>query len=92
MSIVVQGVTKFYGDQKALDNVTFEVKTGEIVGFLGPNGAGKSTMMKIITGYIPASLGISILLMVFPLKMKILKLKNKSVTCLKIILFILKCT
>jgi ABC-2 type transport system ATP-binding protein len=57
MSIVVQGVTKLYGDQKALDNVTFEVKTGEIVGFLGPNGAGKSTMMKIITGYIPASSG-----------------------------------
>lgn len=57
MSIVVQGVTKLYGAQKALDNVTFEVKTGEIVGFLGPNGAGKSTMMKIITGYIPASSG-----------------------------------
>jgi ABC-2 type transport system ATP-binding protein len=57
MSIVIQGVTKFYGDQKALDNVTFEVKTGEIVGFLGPNGAGKSTMMKIITGFIPASSG-----------------------------------
>ena len=57
MSIVVQGVTKLYGEQKALDNVTFQVKTGEIVGFLGPNGAGKSTMMKIITGYIPASEG-----------------------------------
>jgi ABC-2 type transport system ATP-binding protein len=57
MSIVVQGVTKLYGDQKALDNVTFEVKTGEIVGFLGPNGAGKSTMMKIITGYIPSTSG-----------------------------------
>jgi ABC-2 type transport system ATP-binding protein len=57
MSIVIQGVTKFYGDQKALDNVSFEVKTGEIVGFLGPNGAGKSTMMKIITGFIPASSG-----------------------------------
>jgi ABC-2 type transport system ATP-binding protein len=57
MSIVIQGITKFYGDQKALDNVTFEVKTGEIVGFLGPNGAGKSTMMKIITGFIPASSG-----------------------------------
>ena len=57
MSIVVQGVTKFYGDQKALDNISFEVKTGEIVGFLGPNGAGKSTMMKIITGFIPASSG-----------------------------------
>jgi ABC-2 type transport system ATP-binding protein len=57
MSILVQGVTKFYGEQKALDNVTFEVKTGEIVGFLGPNGAGKSTMMKIITGFIPPSSG-----------------------------------
>ncbi len=57
MSIVVQGVTKYYGEQKALDNVSFEVRTGEIVGFLGPNGAGKSTMMKIITGFIPASEG-----------------------------------
>ncbi len=57
MSIVVKGVTKLYGEQKALDNVSFEVKTGEIVGFLGPNGAGKSTMMKIITGFIPASSG-----------------------------------
>jgi ABC-2 type transport system ATP-binding protein len=57
MSIVVRNVTKLYGAQKALDNVSFEVKTGEIVGFLGPNGAGKSTMMKIITGFIPASSG-----------------------------------
>jgi len=57
MSIAVQNVTKYYGEQKALDNVSFEVNTGEIVGFLGPNGAGKSTMMKIITGFIPASSG-----------------------------------
>jgi gliding motility-associated ABC transporter ATP-binding subunit GldA len=57
MSIVVQGVSKFYGEQKALDQISFEVKTGEIVGFIGPNGAGKSTMMKIITGFIPASSG-----------------------------------
>ena len=57
MSIVIQGVTKLYNEQKALDNVSFEVKTGQIVGFLGPNGAGKSTMMKIITGFIPASEG-----------------------------------
>ncbi len=57
MSIVVKGVTKFYGEQKALDDVSFEVRSGEIVGFLGPNGAGKSTMMKIITGFIPASSG-----------------------------------
>jgi ABC-2 type transport system ATP-binding protein len=58
MSIVVQNVTKLYGEQKALNNVSFEIKTGEIVGFLGPNGAGKSTMMKIITGFIPASSGL----------------------------------
>ena len=57
MSIVVQGVTKLYGEQKALNNISFEVKTGEIVGFIGPNGAGKSTMMKIITGFITASSG-----------------------------------
>ena len=60
MSISVQSVTKLYGEQKALDNVSFEVKTGQIVGFLGPNGAGKSTMMKIITGFIPASFGKSL--------------------------------
>jgi ABC-2 type transport system ATP-binding protein len=57
MSIVVQEVSKLFGQQKALDNVSFQVKTGEIVGFLGPNGAGKSTMMKIITGFIPATSG-----------------------------------
>jgi len=57
MSIIVQGISKLYGEQKALDNVSFEIKSGEIVGFLGPNGAGKSTMMKIITGFIPASSG-----------------------------------
>jgi ABC-2 type transport system ATP-binding protein len=57
MSISAAAVTKLYGEQKALDNVSFEVRTGEIVGFLGPNGAGKSTMMKIITGYIPPSSG-----------------------------------
>ena len=57
MSIVINNITKLYGAQKALDNISFEVKTGEIVGFLGPNGAGKSTLMKIITGFIPATLG-----------------------------------
>jgi ABC-2 type transport system ATP-binding protein len=57
MSIEVQEVTKRYGDQKALDKISFGIKTGEIVGFLGPNGAGKSTMMKIITGFIPATSG-----------------------------------
>ena len=57
MAILVKEVTKIFGEQKALDNVSFEIKSGEIVGFLGPNGAGKSTMMKIITGYIPPTEG-----------------------------------
>ncbi|NVK05659.1 MAG: gliding motility-associated ABC transporter ATP-binding subunit GldA [Flavobacteriia bacterium] len=57
MSIHVSNVTKLYGEQKALNNVSFDVKSGEVIGFLGPNGAGKSTMMKIITGYIPQSEG-----------------------------------
>ncbi len=57
MSIIVKGVTKTYGKQKALDNVSFEILSGDVVGFLGPNGAGKSTMMKIISGYIPQTSG-----------------------------------
>lgn len=57
MSIEVKNITKYYQNQKALDNVSFEIDKGEIVGFLGPNGAGKSTMMKIITGFIEASIG-----------------------------------
>ncbi|MBV2195976.1 MAG: gliding motility-associated ABC transporter ATP-binding subunit GldA [Flavobacterium sp.] len=57
MSIEVQNISKNYGDQKALDNVSFSVKKGEIVGFLGPNGAGKSTLMKILTTYLSADSG-----------------------------------
>jgi len=57
MSVTVRNVTRNYGMQKALDGVSFEIPAGCITGFLGPNGAGKSTMMKIITGYIPATSG-----------------------------------
>lgn len=57
MSIEVKSVSKLYGQQKALNEVSFSVNTGEVVGFLGPNGAGKSTMMKIITCYIPQTTG-----------------------------------
>lgn len=57
MSIQVNNITKLYGTQKALNNVSFEVGSNEIVGFLGPNGAGKSTMMKILTCYIPPTEG-----------------------------------
>lgn len=57
MSIEVQNISKSYGAQKALDNVSFSIKKGEIVGFLGPNGAGKSTLMKILTTFIHADKG-----------------------------------
>lgn len=57
MSIQVNSITKLYGSQKALDDVSFSINCGEIVGFLGPNGAGKSTMMKILTCYIPQTSG-----------------------------------
>ena len=57
MSILVNHITKTYGSQKALNNVSFEVGDNQIVGFLGPNGAGKSTMMKILTCYIPPTEG-----------------------------------
>lgn len=57
MTIEVKEVNKFYGSQKALDQVSFQIGTGELVGFLGPNGAGKSTLMKIITGYLAADSG-----------------------------------
>lgn len=57
MSVRVKNLTKIYGEQKAVDDISFEVKEGEIVGFLGPNGAGKSTTMKIATCYIPPTSG-----------------------------------
>lgn len=59
MSIKVENISKVYGEQKALDQISFSVKKGEIVGFLGPNGAGKSTLMKILTTYIGASEGVA---------------------------------
>ncbi|MVX36023.1 gliding motility-associated ABC transporter ATP-binding subunit GldA [Myroides sp. LoEW2-1] len=57
MSLIVQNISKSYGDQKALDNINFSVPTGQIVGFLGPNGAGKSTLMKILTTYVHSDQG-----------------------------------
>lgn len=57
MSIKVEGLTKVYGEQYAVDNISFEIPKGEIVGFLGPNGAGKSTTMKILTCYLPQTSG-----------------------------------
>jgi len=57
MSIIVNKVSKHFGEQKALDEVSFRIEPGQIVGFLGPNGAGKSTMMKILTCFIPPTSG-----------------------------------
>ncbi|MGZ8544293.1 MAG: gliding motility-associated ABC transporter ATP-binding subunit GldA [Flavisolibacter sp.] len=57
MSITVKSLTKIYGEQKAVNQVSFSIKQGEIVGFLGPNGAGKSTTMKMITGYLEPTSG-----------------------------------
>ncbi len=59
MSIKVENISKTYGEQKALNKVSFTIEKGEIVGFLGPNGAGKSTMMKILTTFLPASEGVA---------------------------------
>ncbi len=59
MSIIVRNLTKIYGEQKAVNNISFQINKGEIVGFLGPNGAGKSTTMKMLTGFLPASDGIA---------------------------------
>lgn len=57
MSLQLKNLTKIYGEQKAVNNISFEIGEGEIVGFLGPNGAGKSTTMKIATSYLPPSSG-----------------------------------
>ena len=60
MSISVSNLTKIYGEQKAVNDISFAIGNNEIVGFLGPNGAGKSTTMKIITGYLAADAGTAI--------------------------------
>ena len=57
MSIAVRNLTKLYGDEKAVNDISFDVQTGEILGFLGPNGAGKTTTMKIITCFMPQTAG-----------------------------------
>jgi ABC-2 type transport system ATP-binding protein len=57
MPVTVQNVSKYYGTQKALNDVNLDIPSGQVVGLLGPNGAGKSTLMKILTGYLPADTG-----------------------------------
>ena len=57
MSVKVEHLTKLYGAQRAVDDISFEARKGQVLGFLGPNGAGKTTTMKIITTFIPQSEG-----------------------------------
>ena len=57
MSILIDSLSKVYGTQKAVNNITFNAEKGQIVGFLGPNGAGKSTTMKVLTGFLKPSVG-----------------------------------
>jgi ABC-2 type transport system ATP-binding protein len=76
MSIEVKDLVKIYGEQKAVDTLSFSVGKGEIVGFLGPNGAGKSTTMKIITGYIGQNSGEAVVCGI-PVKEKPLETKQK---------------
>jgi ABC-2 type transport system ATP-binding protein len=57
MSLYISHLTKLYGQQKAVNDISFSIEKGEIVGFLGPNGAGKSTTMKVATGYLPPTMG-----------------------------------
>jgi ABC-2 type transport system ATP-binding protein len=76
MSIEVKDLVKIYGEQKAVDAISFKVNKGEIVGFLGPNGAGKSTTMKIITGYLGQDGGEAIVCDI-PVKDRPLEIKKK---------------
>ena len=57
MSVSIQNVKRFFGEQAALDGVSLEVRSPQVLGLLGPNGAGKSTLMRLITGYLPPSEG-----------------------------------
>ncbi|MCO6489121.1 MAG: gliding motility-associated ABC transporter ATP-binding subunit GldA [Phaeodactylibacter sp.] len=59
MSVTVQNLTKIYGSQRAVDDISFEARPGEVLGFLGPNGAGKTTTMKVITTFIPPDEGVA---------------------------------
>ena len=90
MSISVNNLTKKFGTQRAVDNISFEVKTGEIVGFLGPNGAGKTTTMKILTCYMAPSDGDAKILNLSVLENQD-EIKKKIGYRLKTILYTMKC-
>lgn len=76
MSIQVKHLTKIYDTQRALDDVSIDIKTGEVVGLLGPNGAGKSTLMKIISGFLPQTSG-QVLVCGFDVQLQSLEVRRK---------------
>lgn len=80
--IQVKNITKKYGDFVAVDNISFDIQKGEIVGLLGPNGAGKSTTMNMITGFIEATKG-EIIIGGYDILKKPQKAKNKLGICQK---------
>jgi ABC-2 type transport system ATP-binding protein len=91
MSVSVQNLSKVYADQKAVDNISFVAKKGEVLGFLGPNGAGKSTTMKMLTCYLPPSAGTASVCGLDIMSNSLWKLNKKSATCRKIIRCITIC-
>jgi len=74
--IVLSSVSKFFGEKKAVDNISFKIKKGEIVGFLGPNGAGKTTTMRLIVGYLKPNEGKILIDNFHPIKNRLLVLKK----------------
>ena len=74
--IVLSLVSKFFGEKKAVDNISFKIKKGEIVGFLGPNGAGKTTTMRLIVGYLKPNGGEILVDNLNPIKNRLLVLKK----------------
>jgi len=74
--IVLSSVSKFFGEKKAVDNISFKIKKGEIVGFLGPNGAGKTTTMRLIVGYLKPNGGEILIDNLNPIKNRLLVLKK----------------
>jgi len=91
MSIEIKDLVKTYGEQKAVNAISFKVEKGEIVGFLGPNGAGKSTTMKILTGYLGQDSGEARICGI-SVNEQPWRPKGRSATCPKPTRFIRTCT
>ncbi len=91
MDIVVENLTKVYGMQRAVDNISFRVNTGEVLGFLGPNGAGKTTTMKAITTYLIPTEGNIWVGGEYSIYEQPEEIKSELATCPRVTLFIRIC-